>query len=99
MNRYAVLVSIKSKRRKLKIVRFLKVATSFIYKARKEPVNENDGDELGATRKRKQEHCQRSADSLTTPEFVRRVHGMMDGNPGKSMRDILPNIFKCLQEQ
>ncbi|KAM3177819.1 hypothetical protein ACTXT7_003762 [Hymenolepis weldensis] len=56
------------------------------------------GDELAAMRKRK-EHCQRPADSLRTPEFVTRVHGMMDKNPGKSMRCILPKIIKCLKEQ
>ncbi|KAM3171387.1 hypothetical protein ACTXT7_016718 [Hymenolepis weldensis] len=26
-------------------------------------------------------------------------HGMMDENPGESMHDILPKIFKCLKEQ
>ncbi|KAM3181526.1 hypothetical protein ACTXT7_014198 [Hymenolepis weldensis] len=64
----------------------------------KELLNGNNGDELAATRKRKQ-HCQRSADSLRTSESVRRMHGMMDENLGKTMRDILPKIFKCLKEQ
>ncbi|KAM3178642.1 hypothetical protein ACTXT7_002130 [Hymenolepis weldensis] len=40
-----------------------------------------------------------TVDSLTKPELVRRVHCMMDENPGKSMRDILPSIFKGLKEQ
>ncbi|VUZ44749.1 unnamed protein product [Hymenolepis diminuta] len=35
----------------------------------------------------------------STPEFVTRVHGMMDENPGRSMCNILPKIFKCLKEQ
>ncbi|KAM3179769.1 hypothetical protein ACTXT7_017640, partial [Hymenolepis weldensis] len=65
---------------------------------RKELPNENNGGELAATSMRKQ-HCQRSADSLRTREFVIRVHGMMDEHPGKSIRNILPNIFKCLKEQ
>ncbi|KAM3181600.1 hypothetical protein ACTXT7_014056 [Hymenolepis weldensis] len=59
---------------------------------------ENNGDELATTRKRKKQ-CQCSADSLRTPEFVRRVHDMMDKNAGKSMSDILPKIFKCLRGQ
>ncbi|KAM3177469.1 hypothetical protein ACTXT7_004498 [Hymenolepis weldensis] len=47
----------------------LEVATSSVSKVRKEP-SENNGDELAATRKRK-EHCQHSADSsLRRPEFV-----------------------------
>ncbi|KAM3181857.1 hypothetical protein ACTXT7_013544 [Hymenolepis weldensis] len=36
-------------------------------------VNENEGDELVARRKKKQETCQRSADSFRTPQFVRKV--------------------------
>ncbi|VUZ43352.1 unnamed protein product [Hymenolepis diminuta] len=51
--------------RNLEIVRFLKVATSFVCKAREKSLNENNGDELTTTRKRKQEHCQSSADPLT----------------------------------
>ena len=87
--RYAVIVSIKAKHSNLEIARFLKVARSFVCKVRKE-LNENNGDEL-ATSKRKQ-HCQRS-DSLRTPEFViRRVHGMIDENPGKSMRHLAKDL-------
>ncbi|KAM3182034.1 hypothetical protein ACTXT7_013213 [Hymenolepis weldensis] len=73
------------------------VAISYLCKVRKELLNENNGDELATTRKRKQ-HCQRSADSLRTPEFLRRVHGMMDENRDKSMRDILLKIIRCLKE-
>ncbi|KAM3179792.1 hypothetical protein ACTXT7_017591, partial [Hymenolepis weldensis] len=61
-------------------------------------LNENNGDKLAATRKRK-EHCQRSAESLRTSEFVKGVHGMMDKNPEKSMRDILPKVSKSLKKQ
>ncbi|VDL18924.1 unnamed protein product [Hymenolepis diminuta] len=50
------------------------------HSVRMELLNENNGGEMAATRKKK-EHCQLSADSLRTPEFVRRVHGMMDENP------------------
>ncbi|VUZ47479.1 unnamed protein product [Hymenolepis diminuta] len=75
MRKEAVIVSIKAKYSNLGIARSVKVATSYVCKVRKELLNENNGDELAATSKRKQ-HCQRSADSLTTPEFVRRVHGM-----------------------
>ncbi|KAM3177689.1 hypothetical protein ACTXT7_004021 [Hymenolepis weldensis] len=49
------------------------------------------GSNLATTRKRK-EHCQRPADSLRTPEFVRRVHGMMDENPGKSIRHLAKDL-------
>ncbi|KAM3175539.1 hypothetical protein ACTXT7_008302 [Hymenolepis weldensis] len=70
MKRRAVIVSIKAKHRNLEIVRFLKVAKSFLYKVRKR-LNENNGDELATMRRRKQ-HCRRSADSIRTPEFVRR---------------------------
>ncbi|KAM3170934.1 hypothetical protein ACTXT7_017615 [Hymenolepis weldensis] len=75
MKRQAVIVTIKAKHRNLEIARFLKVARSFVCKVRKKLLNENNEDELAATRMRK-EHCQRSADSLRTPEFVRRVHGV-----------------------
>lgn len=74
MKRLAVIVSIKAKLSYSEIARFLKVARSFVCKVRKE-LNKNNSDEL-ATSKRKH-HCQRS-DSLRTPEFVRRVHGMID---------------------
>ncbi|KAM3170944.1 hypothetical protein ACTXT7_017599 [Hymenolepis weldensis] len=36
---------------------------------------------------------------IATPESVGRVQGMMDENPGKSVRDLLPDIFKCLKQQ
>ncbi|KAM3179808.1 hypothetical protein ACTXT7_017557 [Hymenolepis weldensis] len=77
-------------------------------------MEENNGDELAATSKRKQELRQRSVDSFNHYEFVRRVHGMawhgmawygiaqhgmMDENSRKSMHNILPNIFKRLKEQ
>ncbi|KAM3185975.1 hypothetical protein ACTXT7_005275 [Hymenolepis weldensis] len=83
MKKHAVtqIVSIKAKQSNLEIARFLKVATSFVCKVRKE-LNENNGDELATTSKRKP-HCQRSANSLRKPEFVRRVHGMIEENPGK----------------
>ncbi|VDL59845.1 unnamed protein product [Hymenolepis diminuta] len=95
IKRHTVIVSIKAKPSNLEIAIFLQDATSFVCEVRRELLNESNGDELGATGKRKQ-HCQRSADSLRTPEFVGRVHGMIDENPGKSMRDILPKIFKSL---
>ncbi|VDL59278.1 unnamed protein product [Hymenolepis diminuta] len=97
MKRHALLVSAKAKHNNLGIARLLIVARCFVYKVRKQ-LNENNEDELATTRKRKQ-HCQRSADSLTAPEFVRRVHYMMDKNSGNSTRHILPNIFVCLKEQ
>ncbi|KAM3178571.1 hypothetical protein ACTXT7_002274 [Hymenolepis weldensis] len=84
MKRQAVIVSIKAKHRNLEIVGFLKVARYFVCKVRKEVLKENNEDELAAKGKRK-EHCQRPADLLKTPEFVRRGHGLMDENPGKSM--------------
>ncbi|KAM3177028.1 hypothetical protein ACTXT7_005329 [Hymenolepis weldensis] len=90
--------SVKAKHRNLESARIVQVATSFVCKVRKKLLNENNADELAATRKRKQEHGQRSVDSLGRPEFVRRVHDTMEGNPGKSMLDILPNIFQCLKE-
>ncbi|VUZ46894.1 unnamed protein product [Hymenolepis diminuta] len=97
MKRHAVIVSIITKHGNLEIARFLEAATSLVCKVRKEPLNEGNGGELAATSRRKQ-HCQRSADLLTTRELVIRVHDMMDENPGKLMRDILPNIIKCLKE-
>ncbi|VDL57518.1 unnamed protein product [Hymenolepis diminuta] len=78
--------------------RLLKVVTSFACKVGKELLNENNADELGATRKRK-ERRQRSAESLRTSEFVRGVDGMIDKNHGKSMHNILPKILKCLKEE
>jgi hypothetical protein len=78
----------KAKHSNLEIARSLKVARSFVRKVRKE-VNENNGDEL-ATIMRKQ-HCQCS-DSLRTPKFVRRAHGMIDENPGKSMRNLAKDL-------
>ncbi|VUZ45896.1 unnamed protein product, partial [Hymenolepis diminuta] len=55
-------LSIKAKHGYFKTARFLKVARSSVWKIRKELLNENKGGELAATRKRKQEHFQRSAD-------------------------------------
>ncbi|KAM3173490.1 hypothetical protein ACTXT7_012401 [Hymenolepis weldensis] len=75
-----------------------KITRSFVCKVKKELLNKNNGDELAATRRRKQ-YRRRSAYSLRTPEFVRRVHGMVDENRWKSMHDILPGIFKCLKGQ
>ncbi|VUZ40962.1 unnamed protein product [Hymenolepis diminuta] len=77
MKRHPVtaIVSIKAEHRNFEIARSLKVVTPLVCKVRKGLLNENNGGELATTRKRK-EHCQRSADSLRTPEFVRRVHGM-----------------------
>ncbi|KAM3171948.1 hypothetical protein ACTXT7_015552 [Hymenolepis weldensis] len=98
MKRHVVIVSIKAKNRNLEIARFLKVSTSYICKVREE-LDENHEGELAVMRRRKQEHCQRSADLLRTPEFMRRAHVMIDENPGKSMCDILPKIFKCLKEE
>ncbi|VUZ57098.1 unnamed protein product [Hymenolepis diminuta] len=76
MKRYSVIVSIKAKHRNLEIARFLHVNTPFVCKVRKEMVNEINGVELAATRKRTQKHYQRSAHSLGTTDFVRRVHDM-----------------------
>ncbi|KAM3175223.1 hypothetical protein ACTXT7_008932 [Hymenolepis weldensis] len=59
---------------------------SFACDVRKE-VNEKNGDELA------------TAGLLRTPEFVKRVHGMMYENPGNSMHYILPRIFRCLKEE
>ncbi|VUZ54708.1 unnamed protein product [Hymenolepis diminuta] len=87
MKKHALILSIKANQRNLDIARFLKVVRSFVCKVRKELPNENSGDGLAVTSKRKQ-HCQRSADLFRTPEFVIRVHGM-----------IFPMIFKCLKEQ
>ncbi|KAM3186987.1 hypothetical protein ACTXT7_003222 [Hymenolepis weldensis] len=64
MKIYSIIMPIKAEHDNLEITGFLKVATSFTCKVGKE-LNENNGNELAATRKRKQEHCQRSADSLT----------------------------------
>ncbi|VUZ39878.1 unnamed protein product [Hymenolepis diminuta] len=61
MEGYLVIMSIKVKQRNLEITRSLQVATSFVCEVIKELLNENNGDELAAMRKRKQEHCQRSA--------------------------------------
>ncbi|VUZ55892.1 unnamed protein product, partial [Hymenolepis diminuta] len=58
---------------------------------------ENNGGDL-ATSKRKQ-HFQRSVDSLRIPEFVGSVHGMINENRGKSMRDIPSKIFKCTDSE
>ncbi|VUZ53162.1 unnamed protein product [Hymenolepis diminuta] len=69
MKTHSLIVSMKAKHSSLEITRFLKVNRSFVCKVRKEPLNENNGDELVVIRKRK-EHCQRSADSLGTPELV-----------------------------
>ncbi|KAM3171974.1 hypothetical protein ACTXT7_015499 [Hymenolepis weldensis] len=80
MKRRAVIVSLKAGRSNSDISRILKVATSFLSEVRKELLNKNNANELAATSKRKQ-YCQRSADSLSTPEFVRRVRGMINQNP------------------
>ncbi|VUZ50207.1 unnamed protein product [Hymenolepis diminuta] len=69
MKRHVVIMSPKAKHNNLEITRFLIVAKFFVRKVRKELLSENSGVELASTRKRKQ-HGQRSADSLTTPEFV-----------------------------
>ena len=84
IKRYAVIVSIKVKHSDLKVAEFLKIAISLIWKVRKK-LKGNNGDEL-AMSKRKQ-HCQRSY-SLRTPEFVRRMHGVIDKNSRKSMRHL-----------
>ncbi|KAM3178648.1 hypothetical protein ACTXT7_002136 [Hymenolepis weldensis] len=86
MKRHAVIVSMKAEHRNLEIARFPKVATSSPCKVRKEQPNDNNANELAITRMRKW-HCQLSADSLTTPAFVRRVHGMMNENPGKTQKN------------
>ncbi|KAM3178317.1 hypothetical protein ACTXT7_002816 [Hymenolepis weldensis] len=52
MKRHAVAVSIKAKHSNSEIARFLKVATSFVRKVRRELLNENSGEELAATNKR-----------------------------------------------
>ncbi|VUZ47268.1 unnamed protein product [Hymenolepis diminuta] len=80
----------------MKIARCGKVATSSGCKARRQLLNENNGDGLAATKQIK-EYCQRSTDSLRTPEYVRRVrgmalawHDMMEENRANSESDILP---------
>ncbi|VUZ39689.1 unnamed protein product, partial [Hymenolepis diminuta] len=75
----ALITSIKAKHWNLVIARCPKDARSFVCRIRK--VNENNGDELAASGKRK-EHCQRFADTLRTSELVRGVHGIIDENPG-----------------
>ncbi|VDL16390.1 unnamed protein product [Hymenolepis diminuta] len=79
MKRHAVVAPIKSKHSDLDIGRFLKVPTSFFGKVRKELLNENTGDELASTSKRKHLFnalTHSPAHSLGTPEFVRKVHDM-----------------------
>ncbi|KAM3171004.1 hypothetical protein ACTXT7_017476 [Hymenolepis weldensis] len=76
MKRHAVIVSIKAKHRNFEIARFLKVARSFLWKVRKELLNENNGAGLAATRKIKQEYCQRSADATVV------VFGVVKSNEG-----------------
>ncbi|VUZ53184.1 unnamed protein product, partial [Hymenolepis diminuta] len=76
----SAIVSVKVKQGNLETAIFLKVAKSFVCRVKKE-LNGNNGGELAVMRKRK-ENFQRSADSLRTPEFVRRVRGMMDDNCG-----------------
>lgn len=68
MKRLAVIVSIKAKLSYSEIARFLKVARSFVCKVRKE-LNKNNGDELATSK---------SIADILTPEFVRRVPGMID---------------------
>ncbi|VUZ41198.1 unnamed protein product [Hymenolepis diminuta] len=101
MRRQAIIVSVKAKHMNIEIAISLKVTRSIICKVRKELVNEKNGDETVDRMRRKKEHCQRSTDSFTTFEFVRRVLDMMNENPAKSVRDILPNkhpsTFKCLK--
>ncbi|KAM3171091.1 hypothetical protein ACTXT7_017313, partial [Hymenolepis weldensis] len=97
MKRHAIIASLKAKQNNFEIARFLTAARSFVYKVRKELLNENNGDELVTMWKRKQ-YCQSSADSLRTSEFVGKEHGTIDENPGKSMHYILLKIFKCLKE-
>ncbi|KAM3185067.1 hypothetical protein ACTXT7_007104 [Hymenolepis weldensis] len=88
MQRHAVIVSIKAKHRNLEIEieKFQRVAISFVCKVRKELLNEKNGDELALMRKRKQEHCQRPAlslsltHSLRTPEFDLRVNEDADAD-------------------
>ncbi|VUZ39754.1 unnamed protein product [Hymenolepis diminuta] len=98
MIRHTVMAPMKAKDSDLEMARFLKVTRFSVCKVRKELPNENSGDELATTQKRKQ-HYQLSDHSLGTPEFVRRVHGMVDKNRTKSMPHIMLNIFKCLKEQ
>ncbi|KAM3185890.1 hypothetical protein ACTXT7_005467 [Hymenolepis weldensis] len=85
--KHAVIVSIKAKHSNLEIASFLRVTTSLVCKIRKE-VNENNADELAATSKRRQD-CQRSTDSLRTPEFVKILGSQCNS---------LPKTFKCLKE-
>ncbi|KAM3180055.1 hypothetical protein ACTXT7_017051 [Hymenolepis weldensis] len=86
----------KSKTRDFRNCKISKVARSSVCEVRKELLNENNGDELAATRKRKQ-HYERSADSLRTSEFIKRVHSMMEGNHGKSMRHLAEDLEECLR--
>ena len=90
MKRHAVIVSIKVEHRNLKIARFLKFTGSIVCKVRKE-LKENNRDEIGMSKKI--QHWQHS-DPLRIPSFFfRRMHGMIDKNPGKSMQ----HFFKDLQ--
>ncbi|KAM3172040.1 hypothetical protein ACTXT7_015362 [Hymenolepis weldensis] len=86
-----VTVSIKAKHRNLEITKFLKVATSFVWKVRKELLNEKNEAELAVTRKRK-ERGNHSADSLRTPGFVRKMSSMIKENRGKSMRHLAKDL-------
>ncbi|VUZ50773.1 unnamed protein product [Hymenolepis diminuta] len=83
VKRHALIESIKAEPRNFEIAKFVQVAASFVCKVRRELPNENNRDELAATRRRK-EYCQCSADSLThslthpprTRDFVRREDDM-----------------------
>ncbi|KAM3182047.1 hypothetical protein ACTXT7_013186 [Hymenolepis weldensis] len=74
----------------------LRCVSRQIFRLQSLEMNENNRDELATTRKGIW-HCQRSADSLRTPEFVREC--MMDENCGESMYNVLPKISKCLKEE
>ncbi|VUZ39049.1 unnamed protein product [Hymenolepis diminuta] len=63
MKRHAIVVSLKAKHSNQEIARFLQGAISFVCKVRRGQLNQNNGDKLATTWKRK-EHCQRSAGSL-----------------------------------
>ncbi|VUZ54830.1 unnamed protein product [Hymenolepis diminuta] len=62
--RRAVILSIEPKHGNLKIAKSLQVVRSFVCIIGKELLNENDGNELAVTRKRK-EHFQLPTHSLT----------------------------------
>ncbi|UYV73977.1 hypothetical protein LAZ67_11001680 [Cordylochernes scorpioides] len=83
-NRAAIIVALRAGRSPKKIVDFLKLPKTTIYRVKKQ-FDEADSNKEGiATRKK---HSRRS-DRVKGEEFVKNVKEKIDGNPGKSMRAI-----------